>query len=234
MHRATMGHRFAAIIALPALLALAAPALAQLPDTDGDGITDSADNCIEVSNADQRDTDGDGIGNICDGDFNDSCTAVNFEDLGIFKSVFLQPGDLDEDMNGDGIVNFLDLGLFKTGFLAEPGPSGVVNDCNLGLVTYTEDTQPIYAAKCAPCHTTGNFGGHNIGSEYEDAFLPAQNDDCEGLLVGECTIVRIRSGEMPLGAGCTGDPEQDADNPACTTQLEQDLIQAWIDAGMPE
>jgi hypothetical protein len=234
MHRASMGHRFAALVALPALLALGVPVFAQQADADGDGVTDSADNCIEVANTDQRDTNGDGIGNSCDGDFNDSCTAVNFEDLGIFKSAFLQTGDLDEDMNGDGTVNFLDLGIFKSGFLLEPGPSGIVNDCNLGLVTYTEDTQPIYADKCEPCHTELGFGGHNIGSEYEDAFLPANNNDCDGLTVGECTIIRIQSGEMPQGAGCTGDPEQDADNPDCTTQLEQDLIQAWIDAGMPE
>jgi hypothetical protein len=39
---------------------------------------------------------------------------------------------------------------------------------------------------------------------------------------------------MPLGAGCTGDPAQDAGNPACLTQAEQDAVQAWIDAGMPE
>jgi hypothetical protein len=37
-------------------------------DTDGDGIDDSIDNCVSVSNADQVDTDSDGIGNACDAD----------------------------------------------------------------------------------------------------------------------------------------------------------------------
>ena len=37
-------------------------------DGDGDGITDSSDNCPLVSNADQLDTDGDGLGDVCDDD----------------------------------------------------------------------------------------------------------------------------------------------------------------------
>ena len=38
----------------------------RLPDSDGDGVADSADNCPTVSNPDQKDTDGDGVGNACD------------------------------------------------------------------------------------------------------------------------------------------------------------------------
>jgi hypothetical protein len=37
-------------------------------DSDGDGIDDSIDNCVSVSNADQVDTDLDDIGNACDAD----------------------------------------------------------------------------------------------------------------------------------------------------------------------
>ena len=40
-------------------------------DTDGDGITDTADNCPLDANADQRDTDADGDGDACDGDDDD-------------------------------------------------------------------------------------------------------------------------------------------------------------------
>jgi hypothetical protein len=35
------------------------------PDSDGDGIVDSVDNCPAVSNVNQTDTDGDGIGDAC-------------------------------------------------------------------------------------------------------------------------------------------------------------------------
>ena len=40
-------------------------------DGDGDGITDSSDNCPLVSNADQLDTDGDGFGDVCDDDLDE-------------------------------------------------------------------------------------------------------------------------------------------------------------------
>jgi len=35
-------------------------------DSDGDGVSDSADNCPAVANANQADRDGDGLGNMCD------------------------------------------------------------------------------------------------------------------------------------------------------------------------
>ena len=37
-------------------------------DFDGDGIINSEDNCVGVSNPDQEDSDGDGIGDVCDND----------------------------------------------------------------------------------------------------------------------------------------------------------------------
>ncbi len=42
-----------------------------LPDADGDGVADSADNCPFTANADQVDADGDGVGDACD-----NCPAV--------------------------------------------------------------------------------------------------------------------------------------------------------------
>jgi parallel beta-helix repeat protein/YD repeat-containing protein len=38
------------------------------PDTDNDGVANSADNCPNVYNPDQADMDGDGIGDVCDSD----------------------------------------------------------------------------------------------------------------------------------------------------------------------
>jgi hypothetical protein len=97
--------------------------IASVADADGDGVNDSADNCTEVANADQRDTNGDGYGNICDPDLDDNGN-VNFTDLGEMKELFFS-ADADADLNGDGSVNFLDLGVMKDMFFGPPGPSGV-------------------------------------------------------------------------------------------------------------
>lgn len=37
-------------------------------DSDGDGVVDGEDNCVDDANADQADSDGDGIGDVCDTD----------------------------------------------------------------------------------------------------------------------------------------------------------------------
>ena len=97
------------------------------PDSDGDGVSDSADNCRIVANANQVDTDADGFGNRCDGDFNNDCI-VNSADLGFMKMVFFTSNP-DADLNGDGAVNSADLGIFKQFFFAPPGPSGLDNIC---------------------------------------------------------------------------------------------------------
>ena len=99
------------------------------PDTDGDGVVDSTDNCTAVANADQLDVDADGIGNRCDGDFDQDCN-VNFGDLAVMKAQFFTPGQLNTDMDGNGTTNFADLSLFKTMFFLPPGPSGIPNICD--------------------------------------------------------------------------------------------------------
>jgi hypothetical protein len=95
-------------------------------DSDGDGVLNNVDNCVNVANADQRDTDNDGIGNACDADLNNDCI-VNIVDLGRLRLVFFS-ADPDADLNGDGVVNFLDLGILSTFFFQPPGPSA--SGCN--------------------------------------------------------------------------------------------------------
>jgi len=98
-------------------------------DSDGDGIEDSLDNCINVPNADQRDTDGDGYGNICDPDLNQS-GFTDAVDLAIFRSRN-RSLDPDADFDGDGSVNAFDLAILRSMFRAPPGPSCIdlPNDC---------------------------------------------------------------------------------------------------------
>ena len=95
-----------------------------LEDTDGDGVLDFRDNCLEVSNADQRDSDGDNFGNACDADLNND-NIVNVIDLGILRLAFFS-ADADADFNGDGVVNVIDLGVMRLSFFLPPGPSGLV------------------------------------------------------------------------------------------------------------
>jgi hypothetical protein len=94
-------------------------------DTDGDGVFDTADNCTEVSNTDQRDTDRDGFGNICDPDFNGN-GVVDGADFSTMKAVLGQPGHPHQDLNGNGIVDGADFSITKSFLGKPPGPAGAL------------------------------------------------------------------------------------------------------------
>ena len=67
-------------------------------DTDGDGVKDSRDNCVDVVNADQADLDGDRLGDACDDDW-DGDDVPNGVDL--FPRNGNESVDADEDGIGD-------------------------------------------------------------------------------------------------------------------------------------
>ncbi len=97
-------------------------------DTDGDGVSDAVDNCIDIANASQLDSNGDGFGNACDADTNNDCI-VNFVDFSLFAGVFNTP-DADHDFNGDGAANFIDYAYMATQFQQQPGPSALASCAN--------------------------------------------------------------------------------------------------------
>ncbi len=94
-------------------------------DSDGDGVLDSVDNCLEAPNTLQIDTNGDGFGNSCDADINSDCV-VNASDLGLLRAVFFS-ASADVDFNGDDIVNVVDLGIKRDAFFRTPGPSALAS-----------------------------------------------------------------------------------------------------------
>jgi hypothetical protein len=117
-------------------------------DTDGDGVNDSSDNCIQVQNPLQRDTDGDGYGNYCDPDF-DNDGIVNAADLAYLKTKFFTT-DAEADLDGSGVVNAADLAILKTMFFQPAGPSyidtattetGILFDSPVSGVNYNTATQ---------------------------------------------------------------------------------------------
>jgi len=110
-----------------------------------------------------------------------------------------------------------------------------------GGVTYTKDVKPIFASKCATCHTTDGLGEHNIGSTYADVSKPVMSLDAPAgcfkdtaktmpKTMGECALAAIMEGWMPMSSGCFNTPRPDG----CVTLAEQDVVAAWVAAGMPQ
>ena len=111
-----------------------------------------------------------------------------------------------------------------------------------GTVTYTKDVQPILMVKCAPCHTGQSQGFHNIGTTYADVHKLVQSLDSpagcwdDGFArtmpktVGECALAAIMEGWMPMSMGCFNTPRPDT----CVTLDQQNVIAAWVAAGMPQ
>jgi hypothetical protein len=100
-------------------------------------------------------------------------------------------------------------------------------------VTYAQ-VQPIFMAKCTPCHSAGGIGAtaHTLADSNADAKVTAADAVCMGTTKGACSLIRVKDGSMPLAKGCSGNPAQDASNAACLTQQEQDLLAAWINGGL--
>ena len=103
------------------------------PDTDGDGVADSFDNCSLVANTSQLDANGDGYGNLCDADLNNS-GIVTTADFGLLRSVLNQSAGSSAtaaaaDLNGSGTVTTSDFAILRARLNTVPGPSGLHPNC---------------------------------------------------------------------------------------------------------
>lgn len=111
------------------------------PDTDGDGITDSNDNCVTIPNgplggvcasnqdglaAEDPGFSPDGYGTACDSDFNNN-GATDAVDLStMITAVSNVSGDVDTDLNCNLAADAVDLSTVIADTIAVkvPGPSG--------------------------------------------------------------------------------------------------------------
>ncbi len=148
-------------------------------DLDNDGISDNKDNCIEVSNVNQRDTDGDNYGNRCDGDLNND-NKTNTLDLNLYKLAHRSKvGDTHfnphADFNGDNKVNTLDLNIYKTLHRKPPGPSGVLSGIN-GVSASRFLTQATFGS------TTKDIN-HLLGLTNYEAWIDEQFNTSKRLLL---------------------------------------------------
>jgi hypothetical protein len=145
--------------------------------------------------------------------------------------------------------------LFAVAALAAGGAGGCLPDSNsptdggsdtqpdaVAAVTYTKDVRPILMAKCSPCHTGQMLGGHDIGTTYADALKPVTSVDSQGCWndpemtmpkkIGECALILVTSGQMPMGAGCGATPPLAPD--MCLSADQKATLMAWVAAGMPQ
>jgi hypothetical protein len=98
-------------------------------DTDGDGVNDDTDNCINVYNPEQIDTDEDGYGNSCDPDL-DNDGYVGTLDLRIIEEAYGSSLGDDNwnphaDLNSDNLVDMSDVSVWVEMQGSPPGPSYV-------------------------------------------------------------------------------------------------------------
>ena len=114
-------------------------------DFDKDGVKNFEDNCLFVSNPDQRDTNLDGYGNWCDADYDGNGLIHNgtttVTDYGLFVQALDDsniPNYLDFDANGDEEVEWIDWDLMNHYLGKPPGPSGL--DCAGNIICPLEES----------------------------------------------------------------------------------------------
>lgn len=198
-------------------------------DTDGDGVPDCADNCIDIPNPDQADCDGDGEGDACDivNDCNsnnipdvceDDCNLNGVpDDCDVNNGTSLDcdgngtPDECDPDCNGNGIPDTCDI---NDGNSQDSDGNGVPDECETPVLVINE----IHADP-SNVDLDGDANGDGVNSYGDDEFVEIVNMTGADLFLGGATLadgVGVRHtfpAETPtLGTGCAivvfggGDP----------------------------
>jgi hypothetical protein len=80
-------------------------------DSDGDGVFDNLDNCVDHENPIQMDSDNDGVGNRCDADLNND-GVLDSEDSSLLRTMMVEQHPA-ADLNEDGRFNGADIMVFR-------------------------------------------------------------------------------------------------------------------------
>lgn len=104
-------------------------------DTDGDGVNDDEDNCINDANPDQANNDGDAEGDVCDADDDNDGAADVDDNCQLVANAGQEDYDgdgagdaCDGDIDGDGVPNDGDVNDFSI-----VGGNVLVGDCDSGV-----------------------------------------------------------------------------------------------------
>ena len=166
------------------------------PDSDGDGVCDSDDNCKQVSNPNQEDTDEDNRGDICDicagfDDFIDTdedgvpngcdiCTAgddtIDTDDDGVPDACDRCEGHIDAlDQDEDGVPDGCDLCDGESDAI-DTDNDGVPNACDLceGFDDTLDEDDDNIPDDCDVCP----LGNDNIDTDNDG--IPNACDGCDG------------------------------------------------------
>ena len=175
-----------------------------IPDTDGDGIRDDVDNCLNRRNPDQLDTDHDGVGDFCDNCLRDS-----------------NPSQTDTDGDGKGDACDADQGGRADG--DNDGILDAVDNClNTSNPDQLDTDGDQIGNVCDNCPTTANthqedFDHNRVGDLCDTATDPANpnvsDPDHDG--VPTCGLDRICGNAdddfAPTDPNVTVDPDHDHD-----------------------
>lgn len=209
-------------------------------DADDDFVLDVSDNCINVDNADQLDADNDGFGNACDTDLNNDCV-TNFLDVTLFSKLFLTD-DMVADFDGSGVVNFIDYALMTQQFLGEPGPSGLITECDLNpslMASYTFEEGSL-----ADQTGNGNDGSAvttlpvNGVAGNENSALQFQGEAGQVISIPHSPTLQPSPGEeftVNIWFKTTVDASQLSGDPSLIAKTEGGFINGWdirIDGGV--
>ena len=160
-----------------------------LTDQDGDGIEDSQDNCVEISNPQQEDQDQDGVGDFCDLDIDgDGTNEVDDNCPGLFNP---NQADINDDGIGDACqTSACGDRIVQFGELCDDGDTQSGDGCSSNCTT--ELGWNCGAQGTGPCLPVCG-DGRVVGNEQCDS-----TDGCTGICTRSPGYLCIANNCRPL------------------------------------